>query len=76
MKIGCSTIVIWFIFSILSIAQSTYQEAIAAGDQAFRKGDFRAAINYYFAAEAFDPSKKTVVKSAKNSRRLIGNLAK
>ena len=48
------------------IAQNNYPEAIQQGDKAFQKGDFQIAINKYFAAEAFDPSKKEVVKQKIN----------
>ncbi len=50
-----------FIFS-----QSSYQEAITLGDQALEQRQFQQAINYYFAAEAFDPSKSEVVKMKVN----------
>jgi hypothetical protein len=43
-------------------AQSNFNEAITQGDDAFKNGQYKAAINKYFAAEAFDPSKKDVVK--------------
>lgn len=42
--------------------QSNYNEAIDQGDAALAKGDYLNAINKYFAAEAFDPSKKDIVK--------------
>lgn len=42
-------------------AQSNYNEAIAQGDDAFKNAQYKVAINKYFAAEAFDPSKKEVV---------------
>jgi hypothetical protein len=38
--------------------QSSYAEAIQQGDDAFKKGQYKTAINKYFAAEAFDPAKK------------------
>ena len=47
-------------------AQSNYTEAINQGDDAFKNGQYKAAINKYFAAEAFDPSKKDVVKEKLN----------
>lgn len=62
MKIGLSTFVFTFIFSTMLFAQSTYQEAIELGDAAFKTENYRAAINYYFAAEAFDPTKKSITK--------------
>ena len=39
-------------------AQSNYSDAIQQGDVAFKTGQYKTAINKYFAAEAFDPSKK------------------
>jgi hypothetical protein len=47
-------------------AQSNYAEAIAQGDDAFNGGQYKVAINKYFAAEAFDPSKKDIVKQKLN----------
>ncbi|SRX74497.1 hypothetical protein AEQU3_01476 [Aequorivita antarctica] len=43
-----------------------YDEAIAKGDAAVDKEQFNEAINYYFAAEAFDPTKKDSVKAKVN----------
>ncbi len=47
-------------------SQTTYAEAIKQGDDAFNNGQYKVAINKYFAAEAFDPSKKDVVKEKLN----------
>lgn len=47
-------------------AQNTYTTAIKQGDDAFNNGQYKVAINKYFAAEAFDPSKKDVVKEKLN----------
>ncbi len=44
-------------------AQGNYTEAIKQGDVAFKKGEYKTAINKYFAAEAFDPSQKEIVKA-------------
>ncbi|MCC5946193.1 MAG: leucine-rich repeat domain-containing protein [Bernardetiaceae bacterium] len=44
-------------------AQSSYQEAIQQGDDAFKKGEFKKAMQKYFAAEAFEPSKRSIVQS-------------
>jgi len=56
----------FLLFSVICFvttkAQSNYTEAIGQGDDAFKSGQYKAAINKYFAAEAFDPSKKDVVK--------------
>jgi Leucine rich repeat len=43
-------------------AQHNYSESIQQGDEAFSKQQFKTAIHKYFAAEAFDPSKKEEVK--------------
>lgn len=48
------------------VAQSSYTEAMQQGDDAFKKGQYKTAINKYFAAEAFDPGKKDVVKEKVN----------
>lgn len=42
-------------------AQRNFTEAISMGDAAFKKGQFKLAIEKYFAAEAFDPGKKDMV---------------
>jgi len=52
--------------AVVANAQSTYDEAIQQGDAAFNKGEYKTAINKYFAAEAFDPTKKDVVKEKVN----------
>ena len=60
------TIIILFLtislFSTGLIAQRTYEEAIKMGDTAFGNEDFQKALDYYFAAEAFDESKKVAVQ--------------
>src|SRR5258705_7053315 len=62
-----------FLFLLFSIfllvvakAQSSYAEAMQQGDAEFKKGQYKTAINIYFAAEAFDPTKKDVVKAKVN----------
>ena len=50
------------IFFVAAPAQNNYAGAISQGDDAFRRGQYKTAIDKYFAAEAFDPSKKDVVK--------------
>ncbi|MCB0534108.1 MAG: hypothetical protein KDD14_18035, partial [Saprospiraceae bacterium] len=47
-------------------AQNKYAEVIQQGDAALRRGQYKMAINKYFAAEAFDPSKKAVVQGKVN----------
>ena len=47
-------------------AQSSYTEAMQQGDDAFKNSQYKTAINKYFAAEAFDPSKKDSVKARLN----------
>jgi hypothetical protein len=49
------------IFFITVKAQNNYSEALAQADDAFKNGQYKVAINKYFAAEAFDPSKKDIV---------------
>ncbi len=49
------------IFFVTAKAQNNYTEAIKQGDDAFANGQYKTAINKYFAAEAFDPTKKDVV---------------
>src|SRR3954471_1901190 len=49
-------------FFVAAKAQNNYTEAIRQGDEAFNNGQYKVAINKYFAAQAFDPSKKDIVK--------------
>lgn len=57
---------LFFIFLTMQFAtakaQSSYTEAMQQGDTAFKNNQYNTAINKYFAAEAFDPSKKDLVK--------------
>lgn len=46
--------------------QNNYNEAITQGDAAFANGQYKTAINKYFAAQAFDPSKREIVKGKVN----------
>lgn len=48
-------------------AQNSYEEAIKQGDSASNEGNYKVAISKYFAAEAFDPSKKEIVNSRVNA---------
>jgi hypothetical protein len=50
------------IFFVTAKGQSSYEEAIKQGDVAFKNGQFKIAVDKYFAAEAFDPTKKDIVK--------------
>lgn len=50
------------IFFVTAKAQNNYDEAITQGNDAFQNGQYKLAINKYFAAQAFDPSKKDIVK--------------
>jgi len=62
------TVIIFLLHCAFQIkAQNTYSEAIKQGDAAFAKGDYRVAINKYFAAEAFEPSKREGIKEKVNS---------
>ncbi len=59
-----------FLFCMILFApvkgQSNYTQAIQQGDEAFNRQQYKTAINKYFAAEAFDPSKKEEVKAKVN----------
>jgi Leucine-rich repeat (LRR) protein len=61
---------LYILISALSLgtiqAQSSYIEAIRQGDAAFANGQYKKAINKYFAAEAFEPEKKEEVKARVN----------
>jgi WD40 repeat protein len=49
-------------FFISVKGQSNYDEAVQLGDEALKNKDYKNAINKYFAAEAFDPAKKDLIK--------------
>ena len=53
-------------FFVTAKGQSNYAEAMKQGDDAFKKAQYKTAINKYFAAEAFDPTKKDIVKEKVN----------
>lgn len=53
--------------ALLLPAQLNYAEAIERGDDAFRQGKYRDAINLYFAAEAFEPAQSAAVKAKVNA---------
>lgn len=50
-------------FFVAAKGQSSYAEAMKQGDAAFKNGQYKLAIDKYFAAEAFDPGKKETVKA-------------
>ena len=54
------------IFFVAAKGQKNYAEAMQQGDDAFKNGQYKTAINKYFAAEAFDPTKKNIVKDRVN----------
>lgn len=58
----CFFLISFMVLSSFILGQSSYLEAIQQGDAAFKKGEYKTAVNKYFAAEAFDPTKKEVVK--------------
>ena len=57
---------LFIVFSTILTAQRSFTEAIEKGDKALKKEHFQEAINYYFAAEAFAPTKKTGVQEKIN----------
>ena len=54
------------IFFVAAKGQSKYADAMKMGDDAFKRKEYKKAINLYFAAEAFDPSKKDIIKDRVN----------
>ncbi|MBK8965348.1 MAG: leucine-rich repeat domain-containing protein [Lewinellaceae bacterium] len=56
------SILLFCLLAIETHAQNNYTQAIQQGDAALRRGEYKTAIKKYFAAEAFDPSKKDVVQ--------------
>jgi hypothetical protein len=53
-------------FLLSAKGQNNYAEAKKQGDAAFKKGQYKLAIDKYFAAEAFDPTKKDMVTEKLN----------
>jgi hypothetical protein len=55
-----------FLISIILVStahgQRSYDQAMQQADAAFKRGEYKMAIAKYFAAEAFEPSKKAAVK--------------
>ena len=45
-------------------AQRTCDEALTLGDSALKKQEYRKAIDFYFAAEAFDPTPPNTRRAA------------
>ena len=56
-----------FFLAFHTSAQNTYAEAIQQGDRALRQGQYKTAINKYFSAEAFDLTKKAVIREKVNN---------
>jgi WD40 repeat protein len=56
----------YIILFVAAKGQRNYGEAIKQGDDAYEKQEYKTAINKYFAAEAFDPTKKDSVKAKVN----------
>lgn len=54
-----------FLLTTFAVAngQHNYVQAMRQGDSAFIEKNYKTAINKYFAAEAFDPTKKDLVKA-------------
>ena len=65
MKLLLFTLLISFL-PVGTNAQSNYTKAMQQGDAAFKIGEYKKAINKYFAAEVFDSSKKEEVKAKVN----------
>ena len=55
-------LLLYVTFFVTANGQTSYTEAMQQGDSAFKNGQYKLAIDKYFAAEAFDPAKKDVVK--------------
>jgi hypothetical protein len=55
-------LLLYVTFFVTANGQTRYTEAMQQGDSAFKNGQYKLAIDKYFAAQAFDPAKKNVVK--------------
>jgi hypothetical protein len=62
------------ILFVFANGQSTADQAIYKGDMALKKGDYKSAINNYFAAEAFDPKRNYEVVAKINN--MVNDLKK
>jgi Leucine-rich repeat (LRR) protein len=58
---------LFMLFFSTAKGQRNYQQAIDSGYYYYNKGIYQTAIKKYFAAEAFDPTKKDVVNDSVNS---------
>ena len=59
----------FILFSLLvwqNIQAQSYEDAIRKGDKELVNGNFKKAINLYFAAEAINPEKKDEVQKKVN----------
>lgn len=54
------------IFFLTAKTQNNYAEAMQMGDNEFKNKEYRKAINLYLAAQAFDQTKKDIVKEKVN----------
>src|SRR5690554_2241051 len=59
-------ILVYVLLSSAALAQRNYGETMQEGLEDFDKGDYKTAINLFFAAEAFHPMKKEEVKENVN----------
>jgi WD40 repeat protein len=59
---------LWFLILSFTLckAQNNYAQALNQGDSAFKIGEYKIAINKYFAAEAYDPLKKEIIRARMN----------
>ncbi|MCC5945338.1 MAG: hypothetical protein JJT94_10405 [Bernardetiaceae bacterium] len=61
-----ATLIIFVCIVFNALGQSNYKEALQMGDRSFEQGQYKKAINLYFAAEAFEPSQNKTVKDKIN----------
>jgi len=55
-------LLLYVTFFVTANGQTNYTEAMQQGDSVLRNGEYKLAVDKYFAAQAFDPAKKDVVK--------------
>lgn len=64
---SCILYLFFFLAAGTAFAQRSYAEAIQQGDAALRQGKYKTAVDKYFAAEAFETSKKKAVQAKVNT---------
>ena len=55
-------LLLYVTFFVTANGQTSFTQAMQQGDSVLRNGEYKLAVDKYFAAQAFDPAQKDVVK--------------